>query len=160
MQMHFNVIDLSDQISNQNGISTLVCAECHNKTIVVTSHLDAVRKTQVKIAETKAANEISSAGKDENQPVSNTDNPGLAKVLNELRVVKKKKNHESKKKENRSDNQVNHFEVGDKVTCYDIHLKQNIDAVVVNRVTYGQYAIRTENNNRVVLRRSIFLSKK
>lgn len=148
MQMHFNVIDLSDQISNQNGISTLVCAECHDKNIVVTSHLDAVRKTQGKIAETKAANEISSAGKDENQPVSNTDNPGLAKVLNELRVIKKKKNHESKKKENRSDNQVNHFEMGDKVTCF------------VNRVTYGQYAIRTENNNRVVLRRSIFLSKK
>lgn len=140
-------------ISEQNGISTLICADCHNKTIVITQHLDAVRKTQAKIAEVKAANEMLSTGNNENQSASKES---LTKVLKELRENKKIKNREGKKNEN----VVNHFEVGDKVTCYDIHLKQTVDAVVVKRVTYGNYAIQIGNSNRVVLRRAIFLSKK
>lgn len=123
------------------------------------SHLDSVRKIQAKIAEVKAANEIASAANNENQPALGTDSIGLAKVLKELHGRKKKKNRESKMNENRSDNEANRFEVGEKVNCYDIHLKENVEAVVFNRVTYGQYAIRIDKKNRVVLRNAIFLSK-
>lgn len=54
--------------------------------------------------------------------------------------------------------QKEEFEDGEAVDYYDIHEKRNVDAVIVRRITFGQYAIRV--NNRVFIRKAFFLTKK
>lgn len=53
---------------------------------------------------------------------------------------------------------VDNFAIGESVKYYDMQLKQSIDAVIVQRIAYGQYVIKV--GNRTLLRKAFFLSKK
>lgn len=234
----------SSQVSEDNGISTLICADCNNKTIVITSQLETVKKTQAKIAgiigmePTKKttltnnssstdseiknhnlaqvlhelrANKMASSGQQKRKSTSTSSannseihDHELAQVLQDLQANKMASSGQQKRKltskssannseindnelaqflqdlqakkmtssaqqkgklhlndikrKNNNSSAVENFDVGEKVKCYDIKLKQPVDAEVVKRVTYGQYAVTI--GNRTVLRKAIFLSKK
>lgn len=58
-----------------------------------------------------------------------------------------------------SSNSKESFEKDEKVLCFDIKLQKNVEAVIVNRVTYSQYAVRIGKNPRAILRNAFFLTK-
>lgn len=52
------------------------------------------------------------------------------------------------------------FKDGEEVLYYDIKQQEHLDAKIVRRVSYGEYAIRVGQNKRTLLRKAFFLQKK
>lgn len=130
--------------------------------------MEIVQKVQVKITELQAMNALQSADEG-NGVASNTipldDLSHQTNVNKKLFVLKKDKSclkkNESKAKGGKQSSkfsQKEEFEDGEVVDYYDINAKHCVEAVIVGRITYGQYAIRVDK--RTLLRKAFFLSKK
>lgn len=73
-------------------------------------------------------------------------------------LLKENESKAKSRKQPSKSGQMEEFDEGEIVDYYDIHSKHCVNAVIVRRITFGQYAIRV--NNRVLLRKAFFLTKK